>query len=167
MSDLPRPPSLPPAKPPPRRSPLRELRELREKQERELRERHEPPAEARAPREAAPEIRERREAPPDTREVRETPRLVAQNDGLAVRNIGKQFKKRPVLRDVSLYVQRGEVVGLLGPNGAGKTTCFYIVTGLIAPDYGMITLDGHDITDLPMYRRSRLGVGYLPQEASI
>jgi len=167
MSDLPRPPSLPPAKPPPRRSPLRELRELREKQERELGERHEPPAEARAPREAAPEIRERREAPPDTREVRETPRLVAQNDGLAVRNIGKQFKKRPVLRDVSLYVQRGEVVGLLGPNGAGKTTCFYIVTGLIAPDYGMITLDGHDITDLPMYRRSRLGVGYLPQEASI
>ena len=167
MSDLPRPPSLPPAKPPPRRSPLRELRELREKQERERRERHEAPAEARAPREAAPEIRERREAPPDTREVRETPRLVAQNDGLAVRNIGKQFKKRPVLRDVSLYVQRGEVVGLLGPNGAGKTTCFYIVTGLIAPDYGMITLDGHDITDLPMYRRSRLGVGYLPQEASI
>ena len=149
------------------RSPLRELRELREKQERELRERHEAPAEAHAPREAAPEIRERREAPPDTREVRETPRLVAQNDGLAVRNIGEQFKKRPVLRDVSLYVQRGEVVGLLGPNGAGKTTCFYIVTGLIAPDYGMITLDGHDITDLPMYRRSRLGVGYLPQEASI
>jgi lipopolysaccharide export system ATP-binding protein len=169
MNDLPRPPSPPGAKPP-RRSPLRELRELREKQERELRERepsNDAPAEARASREPPAETRERRDAPPETREVRETPRLVAQNDGLAVRNIGKQFKKRPVLRDVSLYVQRGEVVGLLGPNGAGKTTCFYIVTGLIAPDYGMITLDGHDITDLPMYRRSRLGVGYLPQEASI
>jgi len=101
------------------------------------------------------------------REAREPPRLVAENEGLAARNIGKAFKKRPVLRDVSLYVQRGEVVGLLGPNGAGKTTCFYIVTGLIAPDYGLVTLDGHDITDLPMYRRSRLGVGYLPQEASI
>lgn len=103
----------------------------------------------------------------DARDTREPPKVVADNDGLAARNIGKQFKKRPVLRDVSLYVQRGEVVGLLGPNGAGKTTCFYIVTGLLAPDYGLITLDGHDITDLPMYRRSRLGVGYLPQEASI
>jgi len=101
------------------------------------------------------------------REMREAPRLIAENEGLWARNIGKAFKKRPVLRDVSVHVQRGEVVGLLGPNGAGKTTCFYIVTGLIAADYGMITLDGHDITDLPMYRRSRLGVGYLPQEASI
>ena len=82
-------------------------------------------------------------------------------------SLGKSFKKRPVLRDVSIGVQRGEVVGLLGPNGAGKTTCFYIITGLLQPDYGWITLDGHDITDLPMYRRSRLGIGYLPQEASI
>lgn len=98
---------------------------------------------------------------------RDTPRLVADNQGLVVRNIGKSFKKRPVLREVSLSVQRGEVVGLLGPNGAGKTTCFYIVTGLTAPDYGTITLDGADITDLPMYRRARMGVGYLPQEASI
>ena len=72
-----------------------------------------------------------------------------------------------MLRDVSLSLQRSEVVGLLGPNGAGKTTCFYIVTGLIAADYGAITLDGEDITDLPMYRRARLGIGYLPQEASI
>lgn len=95
------------------------------------------------------------------------PRLVADNAGLAARNLGKQFKKRPVLRDVSLAVQRGEAVGLLGPNGAGKTTCFYIITGLIAPDYGDIFLDGQDITDLPMYRRARLGIGYLPQEASI
>jgi lipopolysaccharide export system ATP-binding protein len=84
-----------------------------------------------------------------------------------VSNIGKSFKKRPVLRDVSINIQRGEVVGLLGPNGAGKTTCFYIITGLIAPDYGTIAIDGEDITHLPMYRRSRLGIGYLPQEASI
>ncbi len=98
---------------------------------------------------------------------RETPRLVADNQGLVVRNIGKSFKKRPVLREVSLSVQRGEVVGLLGPNGAGKTTCFYIVTGLTAPNYGTITLDGEDITELPMYRRARMGIGYLPQEASI
>ena len=73
----------------------------------------------------------------------------------------------PVLRDVSLIVQRGEAVGLLGPNGAGKTTCFYIITGLIAADQGEILLDGTDITALPMYRRARLGIGYLPQEASI
>jgi lipopolysaccharide export system ATP-binding protein len=94
-------------------------------------------------------------------------RLVADNVGLAAHNLGKRFGKRPVVRDVSLRVERGEVVGLLGPNGAGKTTCFYLITGLVAPDYGHITLDGHDITDLPMYRRSRLGLGYLPQEASI
>jgi len=95
------------------------------------------------------------------------PRLVADRNGLMAVSLGKSFKKRPVLRDVSVGVQRGEVVGLLGPNGAGKTTCFYMITGLLQPDYGWITLDGHDITDLPMYRRSRLGIGYLPQEASI
>ena len=95
------------------------------------------------------------------------PRLIANNPGLVARNLGKQYKNRPVLRDVSVCVQRGEVVGLLGPNGAGKTTCFYIITGLIAASYGSITLDGHDITPLPMYRRARLGIGYLPQEASI
>jgi lipopolysaccharide export system ATP-binding protein len=95
------------------------------------------------------------------------PRLVTDNPGLVARNLGKHFKKRPVVRDVSLSVQRGEVVGLLGPNGAGKTTCFYMITGLIAPDIGVILLDGTDITDLPMYRRARLGVGYLPQEPSI
>jgi len=96
-----------------------------------------------------------------------SPRLVAENDGINASNIGKSFKKRPVLRGVNINVQRGEAVGLLGPNGAGKTTCFYIITGLLAPDYGWITLDGHDITDMPMYRRARLGIGYLPQEASI
>jgi len=72
-----------------------------------------------------------------------------------------------VLHSVTLSVNRGEAVGLLGPNGAGKTTCFYIIIGLIAPDSGAILLDGEDVTDLPMYRRARLGIGYLPQEASI
>lgn len=95
------------------------------------------------------------------------PRLVTDNAGLVASNLGKSYKGRPVLRDISLSVQRGEAVGLLGPNGAGKTTCFYIITGLILPDYGNISLDGMQITDLPMYRRARLGIGYLPQEASI
>ena len=95
------------------------------------------------------------------------PRLVADNPGLVATNLGKRFRKRPVIRDVSLQVLQGEAVGLLGPNGAGKTTCFYIITGLLTPDAGSISLDGHDITALPMYRRARLGVGYLPQEASI
>jgi lipopolysaccharide export system ATP-binding protein len=90
-----------------------------------------------------------------------------EGDGLVAENLGKQFKRRPVLRGVSLSVQRGEAVGLLGPNGAGKTTCFYIITGLIRADSGSVMLDGNDITDLPMYRRARLGIGYLPQEASI
>ncbi len=87
--------------------------------------------------------------------------------GLEVKSLGKTFKRRPVLRDVSLSVKRGEAVGLLGPNGAGKTTCFYCITGLISPDVGSILLDGMVITGLPMYRRARLGIGYLPQEASI
>jgi lipopolysaccharide export system ATP-binding protein len=95
------------------------------------------------------------------------PQLIADNRGLEAIKIGKRFKKRPVLRDVSVHVQRGEVVGLLGPNGAGKTTCFYIITGLIAADVGSVRLDGVDVTKLPMYQRARMGVGYLPQEASI
>lgn len=97
------------------------------------------------------------------------PRLAVDNPhtGLQVFNLGKRYRKRPVLRDVSLSVRRGEAVGLLGPNGAGKTTCFYMITGLIPADSGRIMLDGQDITALPMYRRARLGIGYLPQEASI
>ncbi|MCC4246784.1 LPS export ABC transporter ATP-binding protein [Stappia indica] len=92
----------------------------------------------------------------------------ASEDGLlVVDGIGKSYKRRQVVRHVSLMVQRGEAVGLLGPNGAGKTTCFYMITGLIQPDHGTIRLDGFDITRLPMYRRARLGIGYLPQEASI
>ena len=87
--------------------------------------------------------------------------------GLKAVHLSKNYKKRPVLHDVSLNVQRGEAVALLGPNGAGKTTSFYIMTGIIAPNSGTVMLDGQDITDLPMYRRAKLGVGYLPQEASI
>jgi lipopolysaccharide export system ATP-binding protein len=88
-------------------------------------------------------------------------------EGLEVRSIAKAYDRRAVLHDVSLDVHRGEVVGLLGPNGAGKTTCFYSVMGLVKPDSGRILLDSEDITDLPMYRRAILGLGYLPQETSI
>jgi lipopolysaccharide export system ATP-binding protein len=88
-------------------------------------------------------------------------------EGLFVDTIGKSFRDRQVVKSVSLRLGRGEVAGLLGPNGAGKTTCFYMITGLIAADYGNIYLDGEDITAQPMYQRARMGVGYLPQEASI
>lgn len=94
-------------------------------------------------------------------------RVIESQGGLIARGLGKQFKKRPVVRNVSLNVRRGEAVGLLGPNGAGKTTTFYMITGLIQPDSGNITLDGAEISGLPMYRRARLGIGYLPQEASV
>lgn len=87
--------------------------------------------------------------------------------GLVVEGLRKSYKRRPVVRDVSLSVRRGEAVGLLGPNGAGKTTVFYMITGLIAADSGRISLDGTEITHLPMYRRARLGIGYLAQESSI
>ena len=100
-------------------------------------------------------------------DVPTSPRLVTENTGLVVENIHKSYKRRPVLRGVSLRLRRGEAVGLLGPNGAGKTTCFYMISGLDTPDSGRIYLDGRDITQLPMYRRARLGIGYLPQEASI
>ena len=96
-----------------------------------------------------------------------SPRLKSVPKGLVVEHLSKGYKKRPVLRDVSVNIQRGEAVALLGPNGAGKTTCFYIITGLIRADNGTISLDGQDITNLPMYRRARLGIGYLPQESSI
>ncbi len=96
------------------------------------------------------------------------PREPRSRDGvLLVRGIEKSYKGRQVVRNVSLGVRRGEAVGLLGPNGAGKTTCFYMITGLIPVDGGTINMNGHDITQTPMYRRSRLGIGYLPQEASI
>ena len=87
--------------------------------------------------------------------------------GLMVKNIRKSYRKKLVLRDVSISLGRGEVAALLGPNGSGKTTCFYNIAGLIMPDAGEITIDGRNVTGLPMYRRARLGIGYLPQEASI
>ncbi len=94
-------------------------------------------------------------------------RVIDGGGGLMANGVGKTYKKRPVVRNVSISVRRGEAVGLLGPNGAGKTTTFYMITGLVRPDTGSISLDGHDITGLPMYRRARLGIGYLPQEASV
>ncbi|MCF1708286.1 LPS export ABC transporter ATP-binding protein [Tabrizicola sp. J26] len=87
--------------------------------------------------------------------------------GLHVRHLRKSYKRRPVIRDMSLHLQRGEVVALLGPNGSGKTTCFYSIAGLVSPEGGQIIIDGRDVTGLPMYRRARLGIGYLPQEVSI
>jgi lipopolysaccharide export system ATP-binding protein len=97
----------------------------------------------------------------------EAPRPVKRQGYLAVHSVEKSFGTRQVVRGVSIYVRRGEAVGLLGPNGAGKTTVFYMITGLIKADRGAIELDGHDVTKLPMYQRARLGIGYLPQEASI
>ncbi len=94
-------------------------------------------------------------------------RVVPGSTGLAATGVGKTYNKRPVVRNVSIALRRGEAVGLLGPNGAGKTTTFYMIIGLIRPDTGAIGLDGADITLLPMYRRARLGIGYLPQEASV
>ena len=87
--------------------------------------------------------------------------------GLHVRNLRKSYNKRLVIRDVSLDLARGEVVALLGPNGSGKTTCFYAIAGLVSPEAGQVIIDGRDVTGLPMYRRARLGIGYLPQEVSI
>jgi lipopolysaccharide export system ATP-binding protein len=87
--------------------------------------------------------------------------------GLRAEGLRKGYRGRPVIQDVSLSLGRGEAVGLLGPNGSGKTTCFYLVAGLVQPEGGRVVLDGRDVTGLPMYRRARLGLGYLPQEVSI
>ena len=97
------------------------------------------------------------------------PRDVTPDDtsGLRVTNLRKSYRKRPVIRDVSLHLGRGEVVALLGPNGSGKTTCFYLIAGLITLEGGQVTVDGEDVTTLPMYRRANRGIGYLPQEMSI
>jgi lipopolysaccharide export system ATP-binding protein len=104
--------------------------------------------------------------------VHETPpsrgfKVLPGSGGLTARAVGKTYKGRPVVRNVTVTLHRGEAVGLLGPNGAGKTTTFYMIVGLVRPDTGAISLDGADITRLPMYRRARLGIGYLPQEASV
>ena len=97
----------------------------------------------------------------------ERPRLVDTPGGLLASGIGKSFKGKRVVRNVSLRLQRGEAVGLLGPNGAGKTTTFHIISGLLPADEGNVQLDGNDITTMPVFRRARLGLGYLPQESSI
>jgi lipopolysaccharide export system ATP-binding protein len=115
-------------------------------------------APARRPEPAAPRARTKGAA---------TPKAAPRSGYLAVHGVKKSFGSRQVVRGVSIYVRRGEAVGLLGPNGAGKTTVFYMITGLIKPEGGSIELDGHDVTKLPMYQRARLGIGYLPQEASI
>jgi lipopolysaccharide export system ATP-binding protein len=94
-------------------------------------------------------------------------RVLSGAGGLIAQGVGKTYKKRPVVRNVSIKLRRGEAVGLLGPNGAGKTTTFYMIVGLVRPETGTISLDGADITSLPMYRRARMGIGYLPQEASV
>lgn len=107
----------------------------------------------------------------EQKEEKETskPTLVSTNlkKGLHICNLGKSYGDKPAVRDISMVVNQGEAVGLLGPNGAGKTSSFYMIMGLIRPDYGTISLDGVDITNLPVYRRARMGIGYLPQEASI
>ena len=103
------------------------------------------------------------DATPQTAETTET----SPQGTLIARGLFKSYRRKRVVQGVSLGVRRGEAVGLLGPNGAGKTTCFYMITGLVPPDDGTIELDGHDVTRLPMYQRARLGIGYLPQEASI
>ncbi len=100
-------------------------------------------------------------------ETASRPRVIEGGKGLVATRLAKAYNKRPVVRSVTLTLKRGEVVGLLGPNGAGKTTCFYMISGLIPADAGTIEVDGTDVTRLPMYRRARLGIGYLPQEASI
>ncbi|MFN3526216.1 MAG: LPS export ABC transporter ATP-binding protein [Paracoccus sp. (in: a-proteobacteria)] len=92
---------------------------------------------------------------------------VAGQGGLQVRNLRKSYRNRLVIREVSVDLRRGEVVALLGPNGSGKTTCFYCIAGLVTPDAGQVMIDGQDATRLPMFRRARMGIGYLPQEMSI
>ncbi|QCP86914.1 LPS export ABC transporter ATP-binding protein [Cereibacter sphaeroides] len=87
--------------------------------------------------------------------------------GLQVVGLRKSYKRRPVIRDVTMHLDRGEVVALLGPNGSGKTTCFYAIAGLVSPEGGQVMIEGRDVTALPMYRRARMGIGYLPQEVSI
>ncbi len=112
---------------------------------------------------AQPARRAREDTPAPSPDLRVLPG----GGGLAAISVGKTYNKRPVVRNVTITLRRGEAVGLLGPNGAGKTTTFYMIVGLVRPDTGAIALDGTDITRLPMYRRARMGIGYLPQEASV
>jgi lipopolysaccharide export system ATP-binding protein len=114
-----------------------------------------------------PAARAKKAPPGRPRPRRDAPRQEASRAYLAAHNLEKSYGGRRVVNGVNVYVRRGEAVGLLGPNGAGKTTAFYMITGLIKADRGQIELDGHEVTHLPMYQRARLGIGYLPQEASI
>jgi lipopolysaccharide export system ATP-binding protein len=114
-----------------------------------------------------PAARGKKAPPGRPRPRRDAPRQEAPRAYLAAHNLEKSYGGRRVVNGVNVYVRRGEAVGLLGPNGAGKTTAFYMITGLIKADRGHIELDGHNVTHLPMYQRARLGIGYLPQEASI
>ena len=116
---------------------------------------------------ARPSSRDSAPASPPPAPCAPTPQRAGTQEFLAVHAVEKTFVGRKVVKGVSLYVRGGEAVGLLGPNGAGKTTVFYMITGLIQADRGKIELDGYDVTKLPMYQRARLGIGYLPQEASI
>lgn len=93
--------------------------------------------------------------------------LTEGNSGLHIEQLRKSYRKKVVIRNFSMHLDRGEVVALLGPNGSGKTTTFYAVAGLVMPEGGSVTIDGQDVTNLPMYRRAQLGIGYLPQEMSI
>ncbi len=102
-------------------------------------------------------------APTDKPELK----LAEGSGGLVVVGLRKSYRKKPVIRDVSMELRRGEIIALLGPNGSGKTTCFYAIAGLVSPDAGQVSIDGRDITYLPMYRRARAGIGYLPQEMSV
>ena len=95
------------------------------------------------------------------------PKLITSNNGLVIKNLRKSLSQKTIVRNVSLKVQRGQTIGLLGPNGAGKTTTFYMIMGLIQPDGGEISLDDNNISELSMYERARLGIGYLPQQPSI
>jgi lipopolysaccharide export system ATP-binding protein len=126
-----------------------------------------PPIAREAPASREPLVRPAEKSRPRNAGNGATPRFANKAGYLAVHSVEKSFGSRQVVRGVSIYVRRGEAVGLLGPNGAGKTTVFYMITGLIKADRGAIELDGHDVTKLPMYQRARLGIGYLPQEASI
>lgn len=126
-------------------------------------ERHAPPI----PRDISAEPPRAEQQPQPRREGNGAAQPRVRTGYLAIHGIEKSFGSRKVVRGVSIYVRRGEAVGLLGPNGAGKTTVFYMITGLIKADRGRVELDGHDVTAMPMYQRARLGIGYLPQEASI
>jgi lipopolysaccharide export system ATP-binding protein len=144
------------ARKPAPRPPQQERQELKDRNERNTRQEPPPPVERSEPRPAARSARRGDGSVPNARQ-----------GVLSVHGVEKSFVGRKVVKKVSLYLRKGEAVGLLGPNGAGKTTVFYMITGLITADQGRIELDGHDVTKLPMYQRARLGIGYLPQEASI